>query len=127
MQQKYLLAILIICLLRFDIVYVFVVDFERLSDYLDQEQSVLEAFNEYLLIEEQRISRLRQIHHKFSEENSIALQDKDLFLSHPNDVYHLIKRIKIEWKTVEELKNQNKKNTRAILQLNRTKFNLNGR
>ena len=105
-------------------------DFKNLKNYLSEEKSLLDSFDKYLSSEEQRISRLRQIYEHFRQQNSIALKDKQLFLSHPNDVYFLIKRITNEWKTVEELLEPNKESliefNREMLKTNSSKYNYTG-
>ena len=112
------------------IINAFKFDFKNLKNYLSDEKSLLESFDKYLSSEEQRISRLRQIYEHFRQQNSIALKDKQLFLSHPNDVYFLIKRITHEWKTVEELLEPNKESliefNREMLKTNSSKYNYTG-
>ena len=111
-------------------IYGFDLDFQALSEYINEEKSLLDSLDRYLSTEEQRISQLRQIYTKFCQQNTIALKDKDLFLSHPNDVYLLIKRMTKEWKSVEELLEPNQQILNEYLlekfKINATRFNFTG-
>ena len=93
----------------------FNLNFNVLVQYLDEEKVSLDSFDDYLSSDENRISRLRQMYEHFRQQNTIAMKDKELFLSHPNDVYFLIKRITIEWKTVEELLEPNNPHFNKLL------------
>ena len=59
------------------------------------------------------------------------MKDKDMFVSHPNDVYLLIKRITIEWENVEKLLEPDKKILNELIgemyKTNMTKFNFTGK
>ena len=105
----------IIILINFSSIYSFDYDFKDLYNFLDDEKSLLDSFEKYLISEENRIFRLRQTYDRFLQQNTIALKDKELFLSHPNDVYFLIKRITIEWPAVEEELEPNKQVYREFM------------
>ena len=110
---KYFLIILLSNVLN---ISSFNTNFNKLKEYLSEEKSILDSFDKYLKSEENRIFRLRQIYEHFRQQNTIAVKDKDLYVSHPNDVYFLIKRITHEWKTVDELLEPNQKNLKEFEQ-----------
>ena len=132
MDSKYAFNLFsIIILINVLTIISFKIDFNDLNQSLDKENSILDSFDKYLSSEENRIFRLRQTYEHFRQQNTIALKDKELFLSHPNDVYLLIKRITIEWKTVEELLEPNKRDINEfrtrIIDLNPSQYNYTGK
>lgn len=77
-----------------------IVDLERL---LETEKSIAGLLDNYLLAEEERLSKLRFFRDNYHRIHKVASQDSESYLSNPVNAYLLVKRLTMDWKAVESL------------------------
>ncbi|XP_054160059.1 uncharacterized protein LOC128958267 [Oppia nitens] len=70
---------------------------------LIQESSWIQTVEQYIIAEDQRLSRLKSTIDELKRYNQLAVNDGDAYLSHPINLYLLIKRLARDWPQVDSL------------------------
>ena len=88
----------------------FNIEFTKLENSVIIEKSNIDKINELLVDKEDPIvNQMRQLLTNFDLLNSMASENIDTYLSHPIDVYLLMRRLAIDWKEVIKLIDKNTK------------------
>jgi len=77
-----------------------IVDLERL---LDTEKNIAHQLDNYILAENERLSKLRSFKENYERIHRIASKDSQTYLANPVNAYLLVKRLTTDWKVVENL------------------------
>jgi hypothetical protein len=74
-----------------------------LENLIDVQKLIFENLDSYILKEEERLDDLRVVRDKYYDLYRQSSQDVQSFLSHPINVFHLIKALTVEWKSCMNL------------------------
>ena len=93
----------------------FDINFIELDNYLENENKVLKVLNNYILSEEKRLHKVKQLYNRFVEQNKYSVEEKKQFLKHPIDVYFLVKELVTQWKPIVKTLESNKQRHRKLV------------
>ena len=93
----------------------FDINFIELDNYLENENKVLKVLNNYILSEEKRLHKVKQLYNRFVEQNTLSVEEKKQFLKHPIDVYFLVKELVTQWKPIVKTLESNKQRHRKLV------------
>ncbi|XP_054155022.1 prolyl 4-hydroxylase subunit alpha-1-like [Oppia nitens] len=71
-----------------------------------EESQWIQTVEKYITDEEHRLSQLKSTIDGLKQYNQLAVNDSDAYLSHPINIYLLIKRLATEWPQVDKLLDQ---------------------
>ncbi|XP_054154988.1 prolyl 4-hydroxylase subunit alpha-2-like [Oppia nitens] len=104
----YCLVILpaIVVTLFVSLIHGFNINFTKLESTIIEESQWIETVEKYITDEEHRLSQLKSTIDGLKQYNQLAVNDSDAYLSHPINIYLLIKRLATEWPQVDKLLDQ---------------------
>ncbi|XP_054154955.1 prolyl 4-hydroxylase subunit alpha-2-like [Oppia nitens] len=86
--------------------YSFNINFTKLELTIIEESQWIQTVEKYITDEEHRLSQLKSTIVGLKQYNELAVNDSDAYLSHPINIYLLIKRLATEWPKVDKLLDQ---------------------
>lgn len=91
---------LLFCAIARSELYTALVDLENL---LYTEGEIVKTLEQYLLVEEQRLEKVRWLREQYQKLFNRANEDVETFLSNPVNAFLLVKRLTADWKLAEDL------------------------
>ncbi|XP_054155011.1 prolyl 4-hydroxylase subunit alpha-1-like [Oppia nitens] len=88
------------------LIHGFNINFTKLESTIIEESQWLQTVGKYITDEEHRLSQLKSKINELKQFNQLAVNDTDAYLSHPINIYLLIKRLATEWPQVDKLLDQ---------------------
>ncbi|XP_055943211.1 prolyl 4-hydroxylase subunit alpha-1-like [Argiope bruennichi] len=89
-----------ICPLAKTEVYTAIAD---LGQLLDTDREIIKALENYLAIEQERITNVRWLKEQFEKVYKTANQDEESFLTNPINAFLLVKRLSEDWQTTNRI------------------------
>ncbi|XP_054153454.1 prolyl 4-hydroxylase subunit alpha-1-like [Oppia nitens] len=99
-------CIFLLLSLLLSLIHGFDINFTKLNSTIIEESSWIQTVEKYITDEEHRLSQLKSTIVGLKQYNQLAVNDTDTYLSHPINIYLLIKRLATEWPQVDKLLDQ---------------------